>query len=105
MTTVALSIGGVLVLAMIGISTWGWRALPPDVRIPVHSGIGGYNNFRSKTTGLITWPVGGAVIYGINWGIAGRGGTAVDILPILLAVVVGAQVGAIRVALRPPRSR
>jgi hypothetical protein len=112
MTAAGLAIGGVFVLAMIGVSTWAWRALPPDVRIPVHSGIGGYDNFRSKTRGLITWPVGGVVIYGVFLGVIegvvprhGSGNPAVIIIPIVLAVVLVAQVGAIRAALRQPRSR
>lgn len=112
MTAVGLAIGGVLVLAIIGVSTWGWRTLPPDIRIPVHSGIGGYNNFKSKTFGLIAWPVGGVVAYGIFWGIVagavhphGNVGPTGIILPVLLAVILVSQVGAIRAALRQPRSQ
>ena len=112
MTAAALSIGGAFVLAMIGVSAWAWRALPPDVRIPVHSGIGGYNNFKSKTAGLITWPVGGVVAYGVFVGAFeglvphhGSRNLAIIIVPIVLAVLLASQAGAIRAALRSPRSR
>lgn len=112
MTAVAFSIGGVFVLAMIGVSAWAWRVLPADVRIPVHSGIGGYNNFRSKTTGLIAWPAGGAVIYGMFVGGIeglvphhGSGNSAAIIIPIVLAILLASQAGAIRAALRLPRSQ
>ena len=56
-------ISGLLLGAMIGISWYGARTLPPDARIPLHFGIGTYNNFASKTTGLIIWPVGGVVVF------------------------------------------
>lgn len=105
MTAAGLSIGGALVLAMIGVSAWAWRMLPPDVRIPVHLGVGGYGNFSSKTRGLITWPVAGAVIYGVEWGIAAMARGPLIGVPIVLAVVLAAQTGAIRAALRQPRSR
>jgi hypothetical protein len=91
---------------MVGVSLYGARSLPSDVRIPIHYGLGTYNNFASKTVGLIMWPAGGAVIYGIFAGIRagaikpnhGGGGSASVILPIVLVVVLGAQVGALRAA-------
>jgi hypothetical protein len=112
MNAVGLAIGGVFLLAMIGISTWAWRSLPPDVRIPVHAGIGGYNNYWSKKPALLIWPVTGVVIYGLFFGAFegfvphhGSTGTAVIIVPIVLAVVLVAQAGAIRAAFRQPISR
>jgi hypothetical protein len=103
---VSLVVGGLLVLAMVGVSLYGARSLPSDVRIPLHYGLGTYNNFASKTVGLIIWPVGGAVIYGIFAGIQagaikpnhGGGGSGAVILPVVLVVVCGAQVGALRAA-------
>jgi hypothetical protein len=110
MTAAGLAIGGVLVLAMIGVSTWGARTLPSDVRIPVHSGLGGYNNFRSKTFGLVSWPLGGLFVYGIYCGITagithphGSAGPVSIIMPAVLLLLVVSQVGAIRAALRTAR--
>ena len=42
-----LVIGGVLLLAMIGVSWYGWITLPADALVPIHFGAG-YNNFVSK---------------------------------------------------------
>jgi hypothetical protein len=101
-------IGGLLVLAMIGVSVRGWLTLPSGTRIPVHHGIGGYNNYRSKTYGLVAWPVGGVVIYGLYCGISaglvhpnhGSDGTGLLIIPAVLILVLASQIGAIRAASR-----
>ena len=59
-------VGGVLVLlAMVGISVYGWRTLPPDARVPLHRGPGGFGNWQPKALALITYPVGGAVVFAI----------------------------------------
>jgi hypothetical protein len=50
-----LVIGGVLLLAMIGVSCYGWVTLPADAQVPIHFGTG-YNNFVSKRLGLIMHP-------------------------------------------------
>jgi len=103
--TLSLVISGVLVLAMIGVSLYGARHLPPDVRIPIHYGLGSYNNFVSRNVGLVMWPAVGVLIFGIFAGVqAGAvkpnhgGGAAPIIIPIALALVVFAQAGAIRTA-------
>jgi hypothetical protein len=54
----ALVIGGVLLLAMIGVAWYGWITLPADALVPIHFGPG-YNNFVSKRLGLIMHPVAG----------------------------------------------
>jgi hypothetical protein len=98
---------GVLLGVMIGISWYGARTLPADARIPIHYGLGAYNNFASKTTGLIMWPAGGAVVFGIFAAVfahaikpnhAGGGQVPLIILPIALLVITGSQWGAISVA-------
>jgi hypothetical protein len=107
-TVVSFVISGLFLAAMIGISLYGARTLPPDARIPLHYGIGSYNNFASKTTGLVVWPAGGAVIFAILAAVTshasrpghphGSGNTPLIILPIVLAVVAASQWGAIRLA-------
>jgi hypothetical protein len=57
-----LAIGGVILLAMIGVSWYGWVTLPADARVPVHFGAG-YNNFVSKPLGLVIHPAAGALVY------------------------------------------
>jgi hypothetical protein len=108
-TAVSFVISGLLVGAMIGISWYGARTLPPDARIPLHFGIGTYNNFASKTTGLIIWPVGGVVVFALLTAVyegvikPNHGGSAkapLIILPVVLAVTVAAQWGAISLARR-----
>jgi hypothetical protein len=102
---VSLVVCGLLVLAMVGVSAYGARSLPPGARIPIHYGLGTYNNFAPKAIGLVMWPAGGAVAYGIFAGIeAGAikpdhpGGSGGVILPVVLVVILAGQIGAIRAA-------
>jgi hypothetical protein len=107
-TVVSFVISGLFLAAMIGISLYGARTLPPDARIPLHYGLGSYNNFASKSAGLVVWPAGGAVLFAILAALAGHafrpshphgsGTTPLIILPIALAVVAASQWGAIRLA-------
>jgi hypothetical protein len=100
---VSFVVSGLLVGVMIGISWYGGRILPPDARIPLHYGPGGYGSFTSKKTGLIVWPVAGAVIFALLVGIYagaikpnhGSNGTALIILPIVLLALIAAHWGAI----------
>ena len=106
MAAVGLTIGGLLVLAMIAVSARGWRTLPPDARVPIHHGLRGYGNYLSKTAGLVTWPAAGIVIYGLYVGVFAEGlathyrGTGVPLvfLPIVLVVLIAVQIGAIHAA-------
>jgi hypothetical protein len=102
---VSLIISGLLVVCMIGTSVYGARVLPADARVPLHYGFGSYGSYVPKTAGLILWPVAGAIVYLIFLGIDLHAirpnhpsGSAPVILPILLAVLVLAHVGAIRKA-------
>jgi hypothetical protein len=91
---------------MMGISGYGWVTLPPDARVPVHHGIGSYNNYRSKPAGLITWPLVGVFLYGVLIGVAGHAiqpnnasrSAGLVVLLVALALIVIAQAGAIRAA-------
>ena len=62
MTIASLTIGGVLLAAMICIAVYGWVTLPAGARVPVHHGRR-YNTYTSKNVALVMWSVGGAVIY------------------------------------------
>jgi hypothetical protein len=108
-TVVSFVISGLLLGAMIGLSWYGERTLPPDARIPLHFGIGAYNNFAAKTTGLIVWPAAGVAIFALLAAVsagaikANHGGSprvVLIILPIVLAVTAVAQWGAISLARR-----
>lgn len=108
---VSLVVCGVLVGCMIGVSLYGARMLPADARIPLHYGLGSYNSFAPKTAGLIMWPAGGALIFGIDAAIdaavvkpnhASPRATLI-ILPVVLVILIAAQVGAIKVALGKTR--
>jgi hypothetical protein len=113
-SSVSFVISGLLVGVMIGVSLYGSRILPPDARIPLHLGPGGYGSFASKTIGLIMFPVAGAVIFALLAGIAehvikgnhgGSGATPLIILPIALVVTAATQWGAIAVARRNTTAR
>jgi hypothetical protein len=107
-TIVPIVIGGLLLVVIIGISCYGAVTLPADARIPLHYGLGSYNNFASKTTGLILWPVGGAVAFGLLTAVSVHaikpnhpgGGVPVIIMPLLLVIVAASQWGAISLAKR-----
>jgi hypothetical protein len=108
MAAAELTAGGLLVLAMIAVSVRGWLTLPSDARVPVNHGLRGYGGYLSKTTGLITWPAAGIVIYGLYIGVFVEGlathyrGTGVSLLflPAVLIVLIAVQIGALRAAAR-----
>jgi hypothetical protein len=71
MVAATFAIGGIFLLVMIVFSWYGAVTLPQTARIPVHWGFG-YSRYVSKRAGLILWPAGGALIYGIVGGLAGH---------------------------------
>ena len=108
MTVVSVVIGGLLVAVMIGISCYGAVSLPSDARIPLHYGIGSYNNFASKNIALILWPALGALLFALLTAISLHaikpnhhgGGPPAIIAPIVLVIIAATQWGAISVARR-----
>jgi hypothetical protein len=107
-TIVSLVIGAVALAAMIAIAAYGWVTLPADARVPVHHGIGSYNNFVSKTAGLIIWPASGVLIYailtiafvGVTRHHPARAEAPLIILPLVLALIAAFEWGAIGAARR-----
>jgi len=96
----ALVIGGVVVVAMIAVSCYGWVTLPADAQVPIHFGAG-YNNFVPKTFGLILHPVAGVVIFVISIATThnpAKASSAVYIFPVVMCVLLIVQIGAIKVA-------
>jgi hypothetical protein len=103
--TAELAIGAIGLLAMIGVSWYGWVTLPSDARVPIHFGIQ-YNNFVPKRAGLIMHPAVGAVVLVILASVGhGSSGTSSHkpssvILLATMGVLLIVQIGAIRVARR-----
>jgi hypothetical protein len=97
--TAALIIGGVLLLAMIGVSWYGWVTLPADARVPVHFGTG-YNNFVPKRLGLIIHPAAGVLVYVVTTAATHHSAKAAPLFigPLLMGVTLVVQIGAIKVA-------
>jgi hypothetical protein len=95
-----LVIGGVLLLAMFGVSWYGWITLPADALVPIHFGAN-YNNFVSKRTGLIMHPAAGVLVY-VLLTLAthhhSSKSSPVFIVPIVMCVLLAVQIGAIKVA-------
>jgi hypothetical protein len=106
MAAAGLTVGGLLVLAMIAVSVRGWLTLPSDARVPVHHGLRGYGNYLPRTAGLVTWPAAGIVIYGLYVGVFAEGlathyqrtGVLLLFLPAVLVVLITVQIGALRAA-------
>ena len=106
----SLAVGGVLVLVMIAASGRGAVTLPADARIPVHCGSAERCLLVSKRAGLLIWPAVGAVLFGVLGGIAGSSlaagwvpGVRDVLVPAVLCVVLGFQVGALVLAGRGQR--
>jgi hypothetical protein len=98
--TAVLAIGGVILLAMFGVSWYGWVTLPADARVPVHFGVG-YNNFVPKRFGLILHPAAGVLVYVILTVTLTHHSAKSPpefILPLIMCVVLAVQIGAIKVA-------
>ena len=105
----SLAVGGVLLLAMIAAS---WRAavtVAPDARIPLHLGSADHCYWVSKRAGLVIWPAVGALCYGVLGGLAGSTvasnwvpGVRDMLVPAVLGVAFGFQLGALVLARRGP---
>jgi len=113
MSALILAIDSVLLLGIIGMSVYGVRALPADAQLPLHFGLGGYNNWQPRNVGLLMWPVIAAAAYVIIVVSAGKGlhdtghGLRLPLpvgLTIALAVILVNYVGAIRAAFNRVRS-
>ncbi len=97
--TAAIVTGGVLLLAMIGVSWYGWVTLPADALVPVHFGAS-YNNFVSKRLGLIIHPAAGVLLFVISALTTHHSSKSAPafILPLVMCVLLAVQIGAIKVA-------
>ena len=98
----ALAVGGVLLAMMIAASGYAAVILPPDARIPLHLGSHQHMVLVSKRAGLVSWPAAGAILYGTLGGVSASSlasdwvpGVRDVLMPAVLAVVLGFQVGAL----------
>jgi hypothetical protein len=95
--------GVIVLLAMAGISVYGWATLPSGARVPLHRGPGGYGNWQPKALALITYPVAGAVVFAVvltATSSAKSGKTAsAFIAPLVLIVIAVSQYFAVRAAI------
>jgi len=99
-----LVVGVLVLLAMVGISVYGWRTLPPDARVPLHRGPAGFGNWQPKALALITYPVGGAVVFAIvlTATTSGKSGkTPLEVIaPLAILAIFFAQYFAVMAAIR-----
>ncbi len=106
---VVLAVGGVILLAMICVSGYGWITLPSSAQVPVHFGPGAYNNFVGKRLGLVLHPAAGVVVYvicalEIKQPVGSASGHAIwYVLLIAMCVLLAVQIGAINAARRRSR--
>lgn len=103
---IGLTIAGALLLAIVALAAYGAVTLPPQARVPVHWA-GGYNHFRSKRQGLVTYVVVSAGLYvllALLGQMRSRGHDAGSVLyvmlPIALCAIFVTEIGAIRAARR-----
>jgi heme A synthase len=99
---VELAIGAALLAAMLCVSWYGWVTLPADAQVPIHFGPGAYNQFVPKRAGLIMHPAAGVVVFIIlvvvSRGAGAKAPAAPKFLPVVMAVLLVTQAGAIWVA-------
>ena len=108
----ALAVGGVLLAVMIAASAYAAVILPASARIPLHLGSHDRVLLVSKRTGLVVWPVAGALCYGVLGGVSASSlasdwvpGVRDVLMPAVMCVVLGFQVGALVLAAEAdPRS-
>jgi hypothetical protein len=105
----SLAVGGALLLAMIAASGRAAASLAADARVPIHFGSAEHCYWVSKRVGLVIWPVAGALAFGVLGGVAGSGlasgwvpGVRDVIVPAVLVVLLGFQIGALVLARRGP---
>ena len=100
----AVVIGVAVLLSMVGISVYGWVKLPPGARVPLHRGPGGYGNWQPKALALITYPVGGAVVFAIVLTATTRGKsgkTPLEVIaPLAILAIFFTQYFAVMAAIR-----
>jgi len=98
----ALAVGGVLLAVMIAASGYAAIILPRDARIPLHFGSHEHVFRMSKRAGLVIWPALGALAFGVLGGVSASSlaadwvpGVRDVLMPAVLVVVLGFQVGAL----------
>jgi hypothetical protein len=101
----ALAVGGVLLAVMIAASGYAAIILPKDARIPLHFGSHEHVFLMSKRAGLVIWPALGAVLFGVLGGVSASSlaadwvpGVRDVLMPAVMCVVLGFQVGALVLA-------
>jgi hypothetical protein len=101
----ALSVGGVLLAVMIAASVYAAVKLPASARVPLHFGSHEHLWLLPKRSGLIIWPVLGAVAYGVLGGVTASSlavnwvpGVRAVLMPAVMCVVLGFQAGALVLA-------
>ena len=101
----SLVVSGVLLLAMIAASIWAAVALPASARIALHFGSAEHCYLVPKRAGLVIWPAAGVLVSGVLGGIAASSlaadwvpGVRDVLMPAVMCVVLGFQVGALVLA-------
>jgi hypothetical protein len=101
----ALTVGGVLLAVMIAASGYAAVILPGDARIPLHFGSHEHVFLMSKRAGLVIWPALGALAFGVLGGVSASSlaadwvpGVRDVLMPAVMCVVLGFQVGALVLA-------
>jgi len=101
----ALTVGGVLLAVMIAASGYAAIILPGDARIPLHFGSDEHVFLMSKRAGLVIWPALGVVLFGVLGGVSASNlaadwvpGVRDVLMPAVMCVVLGFQVGALVLA-------
>jgi hypothetical protein len=99
---------GIVELALVAVSVYGAVTLPPGSRVPLHHGIGGWNNWQPKTIALIAWPAIGVVVFALlltatHGASSGGKSTPAFVVPVVLLVVTFSYYSAIKAAMRENR--
>ncbi|MGH3245989.1 MAG: hypothetical protein ACRDOI_07225 [Trebonia sp.] len=98
------AVGGVLLVAMLGVSQRAAVTLPPGAQVPITGVLGGYRNWQAKRVALTLWSGSAVVVYAAILVIVGmsgwsnRGFTPAVTLPVVQVVLILNYMGAVRAA-------
>ena len=83
---------GLLVGLMCAVSVYGAVRIPPDARWPIRFGGLGFQTTLGRVTGLILWPLLGAMVASLVW----RGDESIVLVALFgLLLMLGAQLAAV----------
>jgi|GEM_PF-7134550 hypothetical protein len=84
----AVLVGLIPLLLMLAAAAWGFLALPPGARIPIHFGLGRPDRWAGRTFGLLLYPAIGVVVAAFELVVAATSGGGANAVAVPMAVIL-----------------